>query len=118
MPTNYPGSLDTTTQLPSTRADGTAMATNHAADHDNVNGAALALETKIGAGSSTPTSGTVLTGTGTGTSAWQAPSGGGQADLGWVVYGGTAGSTAAASANVTAWNTAVAALPAAGGTIF
>lgn len=76
MPTNYPTSLDTTTQLPVTRSDATAMATNHSADHDNVNAAAVAIETKIGTGSSTPTSGTVLTGTGTGTSAWQAPTGG------------------------------------------
>jgi hypothetical protein len=70
MPTNFPGSLDTTTQLPTTRADGSTMATNHAADHDNVNAAAVAVETKLGLGSTTPTAGLYLRGTATG-SAWQ-----------------------------------------------
>lgn len=74
MPTNYPTSLDTGATLPTTRADATAMATNHKNDHDNVAGAAIALETKVGIGANTPVSGTVLTGTGVGTSAWVAPS--------------------------------------------
>jgi len=38
--------------------------------HVNVHGAAIALETKIGTGSSTPVADAVLMGTGTGTSAW------------------------------------------------
>jgi len=71
MPTNFPGSLDTTTQLPTTRADGTTMATNHAADHDNANAAVVAVETKVGTGSTTSTAGQYLRGTGAGTSAWQ-----------------------------------------------
>ena len=36
----------------------------------------------------------------------------------FIVYGGTAGSTSAAAANVTAFNNALAALPASGGTIY
>src|SRR6266705_2952260 len=71
MPTNFPGSLDTTTQLPTTRADGTTMATNPAADHDNANAAVVAVETKVGTGSTTSTAGQYLRGTGAGTSAWQ-----------------------------------------------
>lgn len=71
-----------------------------------------ALGVKVGTGAGTPTSGLVLTGgTSAGSSSWQAASG-------WVVYAGTPASTGAAAANVTAWNTAVTALPAAGGTIF
>lgn len=62
MPTNFPGSLDTTTQLPTNRADGTALATNHAADHDNADAAIVAVETKVGSGASVPTNiGDVLT---------------------------------------------------------
>jgi hypothetical protein len=43
--------------------------------------AIVALETKLGTGASTPTSGTVLTGNGTGTSAWGATTGSGNVVL-------------------------------------
>jgi hypothetical protein len=46
--TNYPSALDTTTQLPNTRADGTVMAGNHAQDHDNLSDAVRAIETELG----------------------------------------------------------------------
>lgn len=48
MPTNYPGALDTTTQLPNARADNTTAATNHASDHNNLSDAVRAIETELG----------------------------------------------------------------------
>lgn len=48
----------------------TLAADNHAAQHNLEQGEIVALATKIGTGSSTPTSGTVLRGTGAGTSSW------------------------------------------------
>jgi hypothetical protein len=47
--TNYPGSLDTTTQLPNNRSDATTSATSHAQDHDNLADSVLAVETELGA---------------------------------------------------------------------
>lgn len=77
MPTLYPANLDTTTNLPTTIADATTMATNHPAYHNTEDGALIAIEAKLGTGASTPTSGLVLTGGVTpGTSAWQTPTGG------------------------------------------
>lgn len=76
MPTNFPTSLDTTTNLPTTIADATAQATNHPAYHNTEDGALIAIETKMGIGASTPTNGLVLTGGVTpGTSAWTAAGG-------------------------------------------
>jgi hypothetical protein len=75
--TNYPGSLDTTTNLPVASAlsgvqmDGDG---NDNKKHSNLHGviseSIVQLETKIGTGSSTASSTTVLAGTGSGTSAW------------------------------------------------
>lgn len=48
MGTNYPGALDTTTNLPTNRTDSTTSATNHEQDHDNANAAIVAIETVIG----------------------------------------------------------------------
>jgi hypothetical protein len=69
---NFPTSLDTTTNLPTSYVptnDFTATAAN------TMDGAILALEAKLGIGSSVPaTAGQVLTTTSSGVSAWQSPS--------------------------------------------
>ena len=72
MATNYPGSLDTSTQQPSPSAS-TEMDDSgfeHDVVHANHSGAIIAVETKIGTGASTPVANSVLGGTGSGTSAW------------------------------------------------
>ena len=72
MATNYPGSLDTSTQQPSPSAS-TEMDDSgfeHDVVHANHSGAIIAVETKVGTGSSTPVANSVLGGTGSGTSAW------------------------------------------------
>ena len=72
MATNYPGSLDTSTEQPSPTAS-TEMddaGFEHDVVHTNHSGAIIALETKLGTGDSNATSGAVLVGTGSGTSAW------------------------------------------------
>ena len=48
MSINYPTSLDTTTELPTNRADSTPSATNHAEDHNDLALAVMALEAKVG----------------------------------------------------------------------
>lgn len=48
MATNYPAALDTTTQLPNTRADATVTATNHITDHNNLSDAVRAVEGELG----------------------------------------------------------------------
>lgn len=72
MATNYPTSLDTSTQQPSpsatTEMDDTGF--EHDVVHTNHSGAIIALETKVGTGSSTAAADSVLAGTGAGTSAW------------------------------------------------
>jgi len=74
MATAYPGALDTVgNQLrtdigPSDDLD--ASGKEHDEQHVNVNGAVVAVETKLGTGVSTASSGAVMMGTGSGTSAW------------------------------------------------
>jgi len=75
--TSYPGSLDTTTNLPVASAlvtvelDGDGNANKiHSNLHGVVSEALVQVETKIGTGASTPIASRVLRGTGTGTSAW------------------------------------------------
>lgn len=72
MATNYPASLDTSTQQPSplstTEMDDAGF--EHDAVHTNHSGAIIALETKVGIGSSSAVADSVLAGTGAGTSAW------------------------------------------------
>ena len=75
--TSYPGALDTTTNLPiasalvSTELDGDGNANKvHSNLHGVLSEAAVAIETKIGTGASTPVANRVLRGSGTGTSAW------------------------------------------------
>ena len=74
MATAYPGSLDTnSSQLRTDIAssdDMNASGKEHHLMHVNVHGAAIALETKLGTGSSTASTGAVLMGTGSGASAW------------------------------------------------
>lgn len=48
MATNYPGSLDTTTQHKNTWADADASATAHVAGHNNASDALIAIETELG----------------------------------------------------------------------
>ena len=72
MATNYPGSLDTSTQQP-TIASSDEMddsGKEHDVVHTNHSGAIIALETKLGTGDSNATANAVLMGTGSGTSAW------------------------------------------------
>ena len=72
MATNYPGSLDTSTQQP-TIASSDEMddsGKEHDVVHTNHSGAIIALETKLGTGDTTASSGALLVGTGSGTSAW------------------------------------------------
>ncbi len=49
MPTNFPDDLDTTAELPNDRADGTETETNHAADHNNLADAVIAIQAELGA---------------------------------------------------------------------
>jgi len=72
MATNYPGSLDTSTQQPSpsSTTDLDASGYEHDVVHTNHSGAIIALETKLGTTDSDPADGKTLMGTGTGTSEW------------------------------------------------
>jgi hypothetical protein len=64
---NFPGSLDSLTNpTPSDQQN----SPSHSGQHATANDILEAVELKVGTGSSTPSSGTVLTGTGAGTSAW------------------------------------------------
>lgn len=70
MSINFPTSLDTSTQLPQPSAGNFTNNPSHAGTHDNESQAIIALETKLGIGSSTAIANTVLRGTGVGTSAF------------------------------------------------
>ena len=72
MATNYPGSLDTSTQQPSpsSTTDLDASGYEHDVVHTNHSGAIIALETKLGSTDSNATANAVLMGTGSGTSEW------------------------------------------------
>lgn len=72
MATNFPGSLDTSTQQPtiSSSDDMDASGKEHDVVHTNHSGALIALETKLGTGDSNATANAVLIGTGSGTSGW------------------------------------------------
>lgn len=64
---SFPSSIDSFAGFIATH---TLQADNHAAQHNLEQGAIVAVETKIGTGASTPTSGNFLRGNGVGTSAW------------------------------------------------
>jgi len=72
MATRFPGALDRDPdELPDNIADSDNLnSPNHATVHNNVNGAVLQIEEKLGTGDTTAASGAVLIGTGAGTSAW------------------------------------------------
>lgn len=67
---NFPASLDTTTQLPQPTAGQFTNSPSHAGAHTNESAAIIALETKMGTGAATPVANRLFTGTGTGTSDW------------------------------------------------
>lgn len=69
---NFPASLDNGTSLPNPTGTSTQNNPDHAGLHSSENAAIIAVETKLGTGSSTPASGTLLIGTGAGTSSWSA----------------------------------------------
>lgn len=69
---NFPASLDTSATLPNPTTSSTTNSPSHAGLHASENAAIIAVETKLGSGSSTPASNTLLIGTGTGTSSWSA----------------------------------------------
>ena len=72
MATRYPGDLDRDpNELPDNVADSDTLdSPNHATIHNNVNGAVLQIEEKLGIGDTTASAGAVLHGTAAGTSAW------------------------------------------------
>lgn len=70
MATNFPGAKDDGTSLPYPNANNYTNSPSNAAINDNQNDAIIAIQTKLGTGASTPTSGKFLTGTGVGTSSW------------------------------------------------
>ena len=72
MATNFPGSLDTSSEQPSpsSTTDMDATGYEHDVVHANHSGAIIALETKLGTTDSNAATGAVLIGTGSGTSAW------------------------------------------------
>jgi len=63
---NFPSSLDTYTPVSGT----TLLSTGHAGLHNNDGSAIVSIESKLGVGASSATSGAVLLGSGAGTSAW------------------------------------------------
>ena len=72
MATNFPVSLDTTTNIPNTRTSGQVIP---ASDHNDVVSALIAVETKLGAGAATlGTIGQVLTVTAAGATGFVTPS--------------------------------------------
>jgi len=75
MANNFPTAANTGTSLANSRNTADPIPPS---DHNDLANAQIAVETKIGIGSSAPaTAGQVLTATGAGASSWQTPSGGG-----------------------------------------
>jgi len=69
--TVYPGSLDSTSNLPSSISETANLnSPNHADMHEVTNTAIVQIETKVGTGSSAASDGALLHGTGSGISAW------------------------------------------------
>lgn len=105
MATNFPGSLDTSTQQP-TIASTDEMddsGKEHDVVHTNHSGAIIALETKLGTGDSNATANAVLMGTGSGTSAWDTtPTFTGDVTIpdGDLILGSTAVTSTAAELNI------------------
>tara|TARA_R110002074_G_scaffold15634_4_gene53299 strand:+ start:1722 stop:2978 length:1257 start_codon:yes stop_codon:yes gene_type:complete len=74
MATRYPGALDRDpNEIPDNIGDSDTLdSPNHATIHNNVNGAVLQIEEKLGIGDTTASAGALLHGTAAGTSAWSA----------------------------------------------
>ncbi len=111
MATRFPGALDRDPdELPDNIADSDNLnSPNHATIHNNVNGAVLQIEEKLGTGDTTPSSGAVLIGTGTGTSAWDtSPTFVGDVTIpeGDLILGSTAVTSTAAEINLLDGSTA------------
>lgn len=70
MATNFPASVDDGTTLPNPTATSKTNNPSLSSGQSNQNDAIKAIETKVGTGSSTPASNTLLRGTGAGTSSW------------------------------------------------
>lgn len=70
MAINYPVSVDNGTSIPTPTGVNTQNNPDHASLHTLKQQAIIALETKLGTGSTAPASNTLLLGTGAGTSAW------------------------------------------------
>ena len=72
MATNFPGSLDTSTQqpAPSSTTDLDATGYEHDVVHTNHSGALIAVETKLGATDSNASANAVLVGTGSSATSW------------------------------------------------
>ena len=72
MATNFPGSLDTSTQQPSPSSTTDLDATGYEHDvvHTNHSGALIALETKLGLTDSNASANAVLVGSGASTTSW------------------------------------------------
>ena len=70
MATNFPSSLDNATSLPYPSATDDTNSPSLSSGQDNQNDALIAVETKLGTGSSTPSGTYALVSTGTGTSSW------------------------------------------------
>lgn len=68
--TNFPTSLDDSTSLPYPSATDDTNSPSLSGGQDNQNDALIAVETKLGTGSSTPSGTYALVSTGTGTSSW------------------------------------------------
>ena len=105
MATNFPSSLDTSTQQPTIAASDEMgdSGKEHDVVHTNHSGAIIALETKLGSTDSNPSSGAVLMGTGSGTSAWDAtPTFTGDVTIpdGDLILGSTAVTATAAELNI------------------
>jgi hypothetical protein len=113
---NFPGSLDTTGAgtLRTNHADGVSEVIAAAFINDLAT-ATVAVETKIGSGSSTPIFGTVLTGTGTGTSTWAAPTGSSSGGTGTFPVESYGAIINGSTDDTGAWSNAIAAATAAGG---
>jgi len=105
MATNFPSSLDTSTQQPTIAASDEMddSGKEHDVVHTNHSGAIIALETKVGTGDSNATANAVLMGTGSGTSAWDAtPTFTGDVTIpdGDLILGSTAVTSTAAELNI------------------
>lgn len=70
MSTNFPTSIDDGTSLPNPAAGDKTNSPSHAGLHDSENAAIIAVETKMGTGSSSPSNNTILRGSGSGASTW------------------------------------------------